>query len=201
MRALLSPWDRPESPGVAVLVQRQGQDLCQECVGLADLEQGVVISPETCFDFASVSKHMTAFAVLLLVQEGRLDLDDDIRRYMPELPEFAEQIHVRDLLHQTSGLWEFWTILTNYAGFNVRDYITMADVLVLLAEQPAPNFAPGTRYAYTNTNYSLLSVIVERVTGRDFGDWTRERIFQPLGMEATHFQTDCSRLIPHRAAA
>ncbi len=199
--ALIAPWDRVDAPGLAVLVQKEGTDIYRRCVGSADLELGVSIGPEICFDLASVSKHFTAFGVLLLVEEGELSLDDGVRRYLPELPLCAEPVRVRHLLHQSSGLWEFWTILNKYSGFHRRDYIRLRDVLILLQGQPALNFEPGSRYAYTNTNYSLLSLIVERAGGAPFGEWMREHVFEPLGMESTLFQTDCTELISHRATA
>jgi len=199
--ALISEWDRTDAPGMAVLVQNGGVDIYSKCVGLSDLELGVAIGPETCFDFASASKHLTAFGIMLLVGEGKLSLDDPVRKYLPELPPCAEPVLVRHLLHQSSGLWEFFTILNKYSGFHRRDYIRMQDVLTLLAGQPALNFEPGSRFAYTNTNYSLLSIIVERAGGKPFGEWMEENVFGPLGMESTVFQTDCTELIPHRATA
>jgi CubicO group peptidase (beta-lactamase class C family) len=199
--ALLAPWIQLGAPGMAVLVQSAGRDVYRRCLGLADLELDVLITPETCFDFASVSKHLTAFGVLLLAEEGKLSLDDSVRQYVPELPVCAERVKVRHLIHQSSGLWEFWTILNKYSGFHRRDYIRMRDVLTLLAGQPALSFEPGSRYAYTNTNYSLLSLVVERAGGAPFDAWMREHVFAPLGMTSTLFQTDCARLIPHKATA
>lgn len=199
--ALLEQWDGRDSPGVAVLVQREGKDIYRRCVGMADLELGVPIGPATCFDFASVSKHLTAFGILLLAQEGKIGLDDPVRKYLPELPPCAEPVLVRHLMHQSSGLWEFWTILNRYSGFNRRDYIRMRDVITLLEGQPALNFEPGSRFQYTNTNYSLLSLVVERAGGAPFDEWMKENVFSPLGMKSTHFQVDCARLIPNRAAS
>jgi len=199
--SLLAPWDSTHSPGVAVLVQHRGRTVYKRGVGMAVLEHGVPITPQTSFDLASVSKHITSFAVLMLERESTLDRDDDIRQYLPELPHFAQAITVRDLLHQTSGLWEFWTILNQYGGFRSRDYFTMGDVLNLLAHQPALTFEPGTRYGYTNTNYSLLAEIVARATGVPFGQWTKEHIFDPLDMRDTYFQEDCTTPIPGKATA
>ncbi|MBU1700579.1 MAG: beta-lactamase family protein [Candidatus Eisenbacteria bacterium] len=198
---LLVPWDQSDAPGMAVLVQSRGTDIYRRCIGLADLEQGIKITPLTCFDLASVSKHLTAFGLCLLAEEGRLNLDDPIRRYLPELPLCAEPVLVRHLVHQSSGFWEFWTILNKYSGFQGRDYLRLSDVLTLLAGQSALNFAPGSRYAYTNTNYSLLSLVIERAGGIRFGIWMRDHVFTPLGMTGTLIQTECTELIPHRATA
>lgn len=198
---ILAEWNRADQPGVAVLVQQHGRDLYRRCSGAASVEHSVPITPQTSFDLASVSKHLTAFAVLLLEQRGQIGLDDNIHQYLPELPGYCQQITVGDLLYQSSGLWEFWSILNRYSGFNNRDYFSMTDVLSLVAGQEEPLFEPGTRYSYTNTNYALLSVIVSRITGETFGAWTKANVFEPLGMKATHFQEDCTTLIPNLASA
>jgi CubicO group peptidase (beta-lactamase class C family) len=198
---LFAKWDAVDSPGAAVLVQLHGEDVYRKCFGMANLELRVPISVNTSFDLASVSKHLTSFAVLSLVNDGELKLEDDIHRYLPELPDFCKEVTVRDLLYQSSGLWEFWSILNTYSGFKNRDYFTMNDVFNLLAHQDELLFEPGTKYAYTNTNYALLSEVVARATGDSFGDWTKENVFVPLGMDVTHFQEDCSRLIPNKASA
>ena len=199
--SLLASWNREDAPGVAVLVQHHGRDVYKHCYGSASLEHALPITPETVFDLASVSKHLTAFSVLLLEKSGQIRLDDDIRRYLPELPDFCTQVKVSDLLYQSSGLWEFWSILNQYSGFEARDYFSTDDVLRLISHQKEPTFPPGTKYSYSNTNYALLSVIVARVTGESFGDWTSANVFGPLGMTATHFQEDCTEIIPLVASA
>jgi glutamine amidotransferase-like uncharacterized protein len=159
-------FNRFDSPGAAVLVQLHGRNIYKKCFGLANLEHHIPIGPECSFDLASVSKHLTSFAVLLLEKNGQLDLDDDIRRYLPELPDYNTKITIRHLLYQSSGLWEFWTILNKYSGFRDRDYFKMIDVLNLLRHQGELVFNPGTKYAYTNTNYSLLAEIIKRLMSR-----------------------------------
>jgi CubicO group peptidase (beta-lactamase class C family) len=198
---LFKAWEDQKGPGLAVLVQVQGLDIYRKCFGLASIEHGVPITPETSFDLASGSKQITGLAILLLEQQGKLGLEDDIRLYFPEFALRGEEIRIRHLIYHSSGLWEFWTTLTSYSGFNRRDYITMSDVLTLLQHQEELNFTPGERYEYTNTNYSILAEIVARVTGVSFGDWTKENIFEPLGMKDTHFQEDCTRIIPNKATA
>lgn len=198
---LFQAWDRQDAPGMAVLVQLHGQDIYKKCFGLASLEHTVPITPETSFDLASCSKHITGLAILLLQRDGKLDLDDDIRQYFPEFALRGEDMRIGHLLYQMSGIWEFWTILTSYSGFNIRDYITMSDMLTLVSRQEQLNFAPGERYEYTNTNYSLLAEIVARATGVSFGEWTSNNIFEPLGMKDTGFQEDCTRIIPNVATA
>jgi len=194
-------FNRFDSPGAAVLVQLHGRNIYKKCFGLANLEHHIPIEPESSFDLASVSKHLTSFAVLLLEKDGKLDLDDDIRRYLPELPDYNTKITIRHLLYQSSGLWEFWTILNKYSGFRDRDYFKMIDVLNLLRHQGELVFNPGTKYAYTNTNYSLLAEIIKRLTGVSFGEWTKKNLFDPLEMENTYFQEDCTIPIPKKATA
>ena len=198
---LFQKYQNDTTPGVAVLVQNKGENIYRECFGSANMEHKIPITPQTRFDLASLSKHITAFAVLLLEQQGKLDMNKTIRSYLTELPEFADSVHIKDLVYQSSGLWEFWAILNKYSGFRNRDYFTMQDVLKLIHYQEELLFTPGTRYAYTNTNYSLLAEIVKRITGHSFEEWTRENIFKPLGMIGTFFQEDCSLPIPQKASA
>lgn len=198
---LFRAWDSQDAPGLAVLVQAHGKDIYKRCFGLASLENAVPITPETSFDLASCSKHITGLAILLLERDGIVRLDDDIRQYLPELAVCGEEVRIRHLLHQMSGLWEFWTILTSYSGFTSRDYVTVSDMLALVSHQEQLKFAPGERYEYTNTNYSLLAEIVARATGVSFGKWTGANIFEPLGMNNTRFQEDCTRIIPNVATA
>jgi CubicO group peptidase (beta-lactamase class C family) len=167
---------------------------------MADLEHGVPIAPATRFELASVSKNFTAFGVLLLVQEGRLGLEDDIRRYLPELPDNGVTITIRHLLNQTSGLSEYLRLFP-YMGDPDIDRITMQELLAMLEHQHAPDFPPGSRWAYSNTNYAMLAEIVTRVTERPFAEWMAERVFLPLGMLETSFTLDGTEILPERANA
>ena len=198
---LFQHYHNDTTPGVAVLVQHKGEILYLRCFGSANLEHNIPITPQTSFDLASVSKHITAFAILMLERQGKLDINENIRSYLNELPQFADSIRIKDLIYQSSGLWEFWTILNKYSGFRNRDYFNMNDVLTLIQYQEELLFPPGTRYAYTNTNYSLLAEIVKRITGQSFEKWTRENIFNPLGMFETFFQENCSLPISQKASA
>ena len=188
---LFEKYNRLNSPGVAVLVQLHGKNIYKKYFGMANLEHQIPIRPETSFDLASVSKHLTSFGVLLLEKDGKLKLDDNIHQYLSELPDYNKKITIKNLIYQSSGLWEFWSILNKYSGFRNRDYFKIADVLNLLQHQRELTFDPGTKYAYTNTNYSLLAEIVKRITGVSFGEWTKENIFNHLEMENTYFQEDC----------
>lgn len=152
------------------------------------IDHDVPLTPTSVFHVASVSKQFTAAAILLLAADGKLSVDDDVRKYIPELPDFGRRIAIRHLAHHTSGIRDQWTLL-GLAGWRYsQDLITDHDVLKLLARQKDLNFAPGDRHLYSNSGYTLLAIIVSRVSGRSFREFTTERIFKPLGMLNTHFR-------------
>ena len=196
--AIFREWTTATTPGAAVAVIRQGKVVLEQGYGIANLEYGVPIRPETVFHVASVSKQFTAMAVVLLEADGRLSLDDDVHRYLPELPDYGHPITLRDLLQHTSGLRDQWMTLT-MAGWNMQDVITQDQILRLLFRQKELNFPPGTRYVYSNSGFTLLAEIVARVSGRPFPQFCAERIFTPLGMNHTHFHQDLTQLVPGRA--
>lgn len=198
--SLFAEWNHRDTPGVAFALTEGGNIIIERCYGMADLEHGIVITPSTRFELASVSKSFTAFGVLLLAREGRLGLDDDIRRYLPELPDNGAGITIRHLLNQTSGLSEYLRFFP-YMGNPDVDRISMRDLLTMLEHQHAPDFPPGSRWAYSNTNYVLLAEIVSRVTERPFGEWMAERVFVPLQMLDTSFSVDGTEILPNRANA
>lgn len=195
---LFAPWDRPGSPGAAVGVFRDGRVAYAEGYGSAHLEWASPIAPSTVFHVASLSKQFTAFAVALLAERGALSLDDDVRGHLPWVPDFGTPITLRHLLHHTSGLRDQWTLL-RMAGRRLDDVITQEDVLALVRRQRELNFPPGEEFLYSNTGYTLLAEVVERVTGRAFGTWMRETVFQPLGMSRTRFQDDHELVVKERA--
>ena len=170
-----------EAPGASVLVLRDGVPLLRKAYGLADLEGRVVATPATNYRLASVTKQFTAAAIMLLVEEGRLTLDDRARHWLPSLPHAADSITVRHLLTHSSGLIDYEDAMPADATGQLRD----ADVLRLLENQCHTYFEPGTGYRYSNSGYALLALIVERASGRSFPDFLRLRIFQPLGMAHT----------------
>jgi CubicO group peptidase (beta-lactamase class C family) len=189
----------PDAPGAAVVVIQHGDVVYRRCFGLASLEHGVPITNETVFNLASVTKQFTALAVLLLERDGKLHLDDDIHKYFPELPEYNATVTLRNLMHHTSGLWEYGTMFRYYGGHNPVDYTSIQDVLALLKGQDQLLFAPGSQWVYCNTNYALLGELVARVTGESLASWTKKRIFGPLEMKHTLFLDDCFQVIPHLA--
>ena len=188
---------KPASPGASIAVIRNGQIAYSRGYGLASLEYGIRNSPKTVFHIASLSKQFTAFAIHLLVQDGRIALDDDIRKYVPEM-QVQSPIQIRHLLHHTSGLRDQWSLLT-LAGLRLDDVITEDDILGLLFQQRELNFAPGDEELYSNSGYTLLALIVMRVAGKPFAAFAKERIFAPLGMSDTHVQEGYGTVVPGRA--
>ena len=199
--ALFASWTGPRSPGCAVSVMRGDDVLFARGYGDANLEYDVPITPSSVFHVASVSKQFTALAVALLVADGEVSWDDDIRRYVPELPDFGAPITLRHLAHHTSGVRDQWAML-QMAGWRWGgDVIRQSDVMDLLSRQTALNFAPGRDYLYSNSGYTLLAVVVERVSGQSLRAFTSARLFAPLGMTRTVFRDDHTMLIPDRAYA
>jgi CubicO group peptidase (beta-lactamase class C family) len=195
---LFKPWASPDSPGAAVLVMHQGQVVHAKGYGMANLEHGIPIRPNTVFDIASVSKQFGAMAIALLEADRQLSLDDDVRKHVPELPEFAHRITIRHLVHHTSGIRD-WPGTLSIAGWDYQDVISFDQILRMAFHQRDLNFKPGDAYAYSNTGYNLLAEIVKRVSGKSFRQFCDERIFQPLGMRQTHFHDDHTEVVPGRA--
>jgi CubicO group peptidase (beta-lactamase class C family) len=187
-----------DRPGLAVAVVRDGRVVVARGYGLADLEHRVPITPSTVFDVASVSKQFAGLAVAMLVEQGRVRLGDDIRKYIPELADVGHTVTVEQLVHHTSG-YRDWPGTLGLAGWRYDDVISFAQILRFAAGQRTLNFVPGTEYTYSNTGYNLLAEMVRRVTGRSFREWTGETFFAPLGMTSSHFQDDHTRLVPNRA--
>lgn len=196
--ALFAGLDRA-GPGAAVAVYRDGQIAYARGFGCAHLEHGTPIGPDTRFHVASLSKQFTAMLVGLLAREGRISLDDDMRRWIPELPP-GPPLTFRQAIHHTSGLREQWDLL-RLAGWRDADIKTTPDILAISARQTAFNFAPGTRFQYGNTAYTMLAVAVERITGSRLSECAERMIFAPLGMRDTLFLDDASRVVVGRAQA
>jgi CubicO group peptidase (beta-lactamase class C family) len=190
----------PDGPGCAVAVYRNGQIALAKGYGLANLEYGTRITPATPFIAGSVSKQFTAAAIALLVEEKRIALTDDVRKYVPELRDYGTPITVGHLVHHTSGLRDWWE-LVSLAGLRNDDTYAVQDVLDMTARQQGLNFAPGERYLYSNTGYILLGMVVQRATGKTLREFAAERIFTPLGMSASHFQDDHTLPVKGRAYA
>jgi len=184
-----------ERPGAAVLVLEDGVPVFRRAWGLADLEHGVRATAATDYRLASMTKEFTAAAILLLAQDQRLGLDDPVKKWLPSLPEAVDAVTIRELLTHTAGLIDYEDLIPADATQQVHD----ADVLELLERENRTYFPPGTRYRYSNSGYSLLSLIVARASGRDFASFLRERIFLPLGMYSTLAYEAGVSTVPHRA--
>lgn len=195
---LFADWNKRDTPGCALAVVKDGRIIYKRGYGLANLEYGIRNRPSTVFHVASVSKQFTAFAIHLLAQEGKLSLDDDVRKYLPELHDFGKTITIRHLIHHTSGLRDQWSLLM-LGGWRIEDVITEQDILRLVWRQKELNFPPGEEELYSNTGYTLLALIVKRVSGKSFPEFTQERIFKPLGMQHTHFHDKYGFLVKNRA--
>ena len=162
---VFAAYDRTDSPGCALGVYRDGRIAYARGYGMANLELGVALSPQSVFDIGSTSKQFTAASVLLLARQGKLSLDDDIRKYIPELPSYGKTITIRHILTHTSGLRDYLT-LWNLAGVDDADLTTDDDALALIVRQREPNFAPGEQWLYSNSGFFLASVIVKRSSGQ-----------------------------------
>lgn len=196
---VFAKWDRSDSPGCALGIYRGGQIIYKHGYGMEDLNEDVHITPGTVFHVASMSKQFTAASIILLAQQGKLSLDDDVRKYVPELPDFGQKITIRNLVHHTSGLRDQWNLL-ELAGWRYsKDLITNDDVMSVMTRQKELNFKPGERHVYCNTGYTLMGLIVKRVSGLSLREFTTKNIFEPLGMTHTHFRDDHAEIIKHDA--
>ena len=191
-------YDRTDTPGCAVLVRRDGRTAYARGYGMASLELGVAITPQTVMDIGSTSKQFTAAAIWLLAQEGKLALDDELQRYLPELPRLAAPVTLRQLLQHTSG-WRDYVDLLALGGAQDEEVTTAADALAALQRQHSGNFAPGSWWTYSNTGFFLLGQVVERVSGTTMRSFLRDRIFAPLGMTHTDLFDDHARVFRGKA--
>ncbi len=187
-----------KTAGVAVAVVKDGETVFKKGYGIANLEYDIPITPQTIFHIASVSKQFTAFSIYLLENQGKISFGDNIRKYIPELPDYGKPIKIQHLLAHTSGLRDQWAILT-LAGWQMEDVITTEQILKLVSKQKELNFETGTEFGYCNTGYTLLAEIIKRITGQSFTAYTKANIFEPLGMENTQFYDDFQKIIKNRA--
>ncbi|HUR54431.1 MAG TPA: serine hydrolase domain-containing protein [Gemmataceae bacterium] len=198
--ALFAAWNKPTTPGLAVAIVRDGEVVYSKGFGSANLELAVPITPRTSFNIGSTSKQFTAFAILLLAKDGKLTLDDPVRKHVPEFPDFGKPLTVRHLLHPTRGLREDWSLLA-MSGTRSEDVIRMPDILRLVSRQKELNFAPGSEYLYCNTGYDMLAEILKRASGKSLRAFARDRIFEPAGMKATEFCDDYRMLVTNKATS
>jgi CubicO group peptidase (beta-lactamase class C family) len=195
---ILQEYNHSDSPGCSVAVYQDGRTVFAKGFGMASLELRVPNSPQTVFYIGSVSKQFVAASIVLAARQGHLSLDDDIRKFLPEIPDYGETITVRHLIHHTSGLRDYLGLM--YLGHNhFENVYTDEWIIDLIARQKALNFLPGERYLYSNSGYFLLAQIIERATGQTLRQYAQENIFRPLGMRHTHFHDDRGQVFDNRA--
>jgi len=197
---VFSEWDKTNSPGCELAVLKNGKVIYTRGYGMSNLEYSIAIAPASIFHVASISKQFTGACIQRLALEGRLSLNDDVRKWIPEVPDFGYTITLGNLLHHTSGLRDQWD-LQALAGWRDGDLITEDDVMEMLQRQQGLNFRPGDEYLYCNTGYTLLGVVVKRVTGVSLRRYADSVFFQPLGMTSTHFHSDHSEVVLNRTSA
>ena len=191
---------KPGSPGCALAAARDGKIVYENGYGLANIEESVSITPQTVFDIGSTSKQFTAASILLLEKQGKLSIHDDVRKYLPEIPDYGRTITILHLLNHTSGLRDYLTLF-ELAGVNIDSVTSDDDALAIIARQKALNFAPGSEWLYSNSGFFLLSVIVKRVSGKSLREFATENLFDPLKMEHTVFRNEHTQLVANRALA
>src|SRR5690349_3435712 len=189
------------APGCAAAVSLNGETVFEKAFGLADLEHNVANTPQTIFESGSVAKQFTAAALVLLQQDGKLSIDDPVRKYIPELPDYGAPLTIRHLLNHTSGLRDWGTVL-GLTGAGRGDRVITQDLaLDVITHQRALDFTPGSEYSYSNSGYNLAAIIVERVSKQKFPAFVEERLFKPLGMTNSSWRDDYQRIVPNRAQA
>ena len=197
---LFAEWDGEVSPGAVVGIFMAGRIIYSKGYGVANLDYGIPITPQSVLRIGSISKQFVAMCIVILAEQGKLSFDDDIRAYLPEMPDYGKQITIRHLLHHTSGIREYLTLvdLMGKPEGSVFGYTTR-ELVELLSRQQRLNFDPGSQFSYTNSGYFLLAEIVTRVSGVKAGAFAQENIFEPLGMTQTRFYDDPNAIIRNQA--
>ena len=197
---LFDTWNQPNHPGGSISVMKNGELIYSKAFGLASLEYDIPNEPNTVYNIASVSKQFTSMGILLLEKEGKLSIDEDIRTYLPDLPDFGEKITIRHCMHHTSGMRSLHALL-GMAGWRGDDSRTNADLYRFMKQGKDLNFKPGAEYLYCNTGYMLMADIIEQLTGERFVDWIQQNVFQPLAMNATYVENHYNRVMPNNATS
>jgi CubicO group peptidase (beta-lactamase class C family) len=194
----LAQWDKTDMPGCAVGAVQDGRMVYKRAFGMANLDYDVPNTTSTLFNLASVSKPFTAMSIALLAQQGKLSLDDDIRKYLPELPKYDHTITIRHLIHHTSGIREYQALVL-FGGLGIDNVYSDKEILNMLARQKNISFKPGSKHQYSNSNYHLLGIIVSRVSGKSLRAFAEENIFKPLGMKNTLYFDNRFEVVKNRA--
>ena len=194
-------WNRSDTPGCVVGIAVEGKPVLVKAYGMANLEYGIRLRPDTVFESGSVAKQFTAAAIALLCQDGKLSLDDPVRKHVPELPDFGTPILIRHFLNHISGLRSQWPLMGLSGRPTGRTAHTVDEILELVSRMKELNFKPGEEFLYNNTGYTLLGVVVARVSGKTFDAFCQERLFKPLGMARSQWRDDFTEIVPDRATA
>jgi CubicO group peptidase (beta-lactamase class C family) len=196
---IFAEWDKTTTPGAALAVIKDGQIIYKRGYGMAKLEDGIVMTPQKIFDIGSTSKQFTAACLAILIRQGKVGLEDDIRKYFPEMRLYQKPLQVKHLVYHTSGIRDYNGLLV-LAGFRSEsDCPNVDEAREVIFRQKALNYAPGEEFSYTNSGYFLMGQIVEKVSGKSLNAFAQENIFQPLGMTHTLFQEDHTQIIKNRA--
>ena len=195
---LFLKWNTANSPGCTVGIVRNDSLIFSKGYGMANLEYAISNEPLTLYHMASVSKQFTAFSIILLARQGKLKLDDDIRKWLPWFPDLKEKITIRNLLNHTSGIRDQWQLLA-ISGTRLDDVITQEQIIKILSKQQALNFKPGDKYSYSNSGFTMLAEIVKAASGQTLRQFTDSAIFKPLGMTSTHFHDDYTEIEKYRS--
>jgi CubicO group peptidase (beta-lactamase class C family) len=197
---LFSQWDKPDSPGCALGIIKDGKVVYKRGYGSANLDYNVPLSSESVFYIASTSKQFTAASILLLARRGVISLDDDIRKYFPEIPRYEAPITVNHLVHHISGVRDYLELM-GMAGRKMDEPFGNEEAVELIARQKGLNFKPGEKFLYSNSNYVLMAEIVRRASGKSLREFADENIFRPLGMANTHFNDDRRAVVKNRVVS
>lgn len=195
---LFSEWNKPDSPGFALAIIKDSETVYKGGYGIADLEHNIPISSISVFDIGSISKQFTAMCIALLARQGKLALDDEIQKYIPEMPSYEYPITIRHLIHHTSGIRDYLTLMY-FIGMRFENDYPDDEIIGLIARQKELNFKPGDEHLYSNSGYFLLAEIAKRASGKSLATFANENIFSPLGMNATHFHDDFTMIVKDRA--
>ncbi len=195
---LFSEWNRPDSPGFALAIIKDGETVYKRGYGIANLEYNIPIAPSSVFDIASTSKQFTAMCIALLARQGKISLDNEIQTYILEMPRYDYPITVRHLIHHTSGIRDYLTLM-ELVGMRFENDYPDDEIIGLIARQKELNFNPGDEQLYSNSGYFLLAEIIKRASAKTLATFAHENIFNPLGMNTTHFHDDFTRIVKDRA--
>ncbi|MDG5788572.1 serine hydrolase [Evansella sp. AB-P1] len=198
--AIFSKWQQGLCPGGQVAVRKNGKVIYKGNFGYANIEYRIPVKDETVFHVASVSKQLTVMCVLLLQEDGKLNIDDDVRKYVSEYINFKEPVTIRQMMNNVSGIRDQWELL-GLSGVRIEDTITQKDALSIISKQKRLNFEPQSQFLYSNSNFTLLAEIVERLTGKTLNEFASERIFKPLRMNRTFFKDNYWMVIPEKASS